>query len=285
MTTETAPWKVFAVVVVYERALDTVAPWPALQSWMAQSMKGQGPMRGVLVYDNSEVPRIDAARLPAWATYLHDRSNGGTAAAYLHAYALAQALACTWLLMLDHDTHPPDTLLPLALQAILCTERPPAVVLPVVMHADTQVSPSSISATGTIRPWRRISDERPRKFVTGIASGAMLRLDSLQALLPLPPGLWLDYVDHWMFTQLQRRGQTICVSTASLVHDLSVMQPQALSVQRMESILDGERLFIRSLGWTSRCVYPWRLLARAWRLRRRPDLLRLILARAARPWN
>jgi GT2 family glycosyltransferase len=283
--TETLPWQVYAVVVVYERTLDAVAPWPALQSWMAQSMTGQGPLRGVLVYDNSAVPRIDAANLPTWATYLHDRSNGGTAAAYVQACAFAQARACTWLLMLDHDTHPPDTLLPLARQAIQRAERPPAAVLPIVMHADLQVSPSSISASGTLRPWRSVTEPKAAGLVTGIASGALLRLDALQALLPLPSGLWLDYVDHWMFTQLQHRGQTVCVSTATLAHDLSVVNPQALSVRRMESILEGERLFIRSLGWSGRCAYPLRLLARAWKLRRRPDLARRILARAAGFWR
>lgn len=274
--------KVLAVLVVYERSLDESVAWRALSAQLQASPAGHLRLTHVLVYDNSHRPRATPAGECASVSYVHDQSNGGTAAAYACGIALASRTSSDWLLLLDHDTQLPDSYLS---KAEACLEAagtpPPAALLPWVMHDGQVISPAHVSAVGTIKPLLRSSMKTPAKPLTGIASGCLLHVPALRSLLPLPRELWLDYLDHWIFHRLARSGRRIEILDCTLDHDLSVADPAQLSTGRLSNLLVAERYFIQNINLAARLVYPFRLAARALRwLRLKPAHSRAILRHA-----
>jgi hypothetical protein len=262
--------EVLAVVVVYERKLDQVPAWLWLQ--LALTAKAAAApadlcLARVLIYDNS--PRSRAC--PGMTAdprigYWHNADNGGTAAAYLHAAQMAQQHGIEWLLLVDHDTSLPADLLRSAASALAQHRgEPPGALLPWVTHGDAIVSPSSLSIWGTMRPLRKGASPNHNERLTGIASGSLVRTRAASALLPAPSPLWLDYVDHWLFSQLHNRGWPVIGFASQVEHDLSVVDFARMPPWRLRSVIDGEARFTRDLSWPARLVHPFRLLARALR--------------------
>jgi hypothetical protein len=255
------------VLVVYERDLDQVAAWPQLQQWLSnQSARESIAATHILIYDNSALPR--ARPIPALSdcSYEHDPENGGTARAYCRAVAMAAARNVDWLLLLDHDTILPDEFLGAARAAIASAAGPPAVqgFVPWVLHGqDVAVSPSVVTRFGSLRAVRPERGIRPAEQITAIASGSVLNTAALAKILPLPAGLWLDYVDHWIFAQFRRRGYRVAVLEVTIHHDLSISGPTRLTPARLLSMLRGEATYYGLLGSCARLVRPLRI---AWRL-------------------
>jgi hypothetical protein len=262
--------EVLAVVVVYERDLDHVLAWPCLQQLLAANHAA--PHYGlrldhVLIYDNSDRPRARPDRATDGSvSYRHDASNGGTAAAYILAAQTAQQQGIEWLLLVDHDTSLPADLLHSAGSALAQHQgAPPGALLPWVSHAGAVVSPSSLSVWGTIRPLRKGARPKNNARLTGIASGSLARTGAISELLPPPSPLWLDYVDHWLFSQLQNRGWPVIVFPSEIEHDLSLVDFARIPPARLRSIIDGEARFTSDLSLLARFAHPFRLLARALR--------------------
>ena len=266
------PASVLAVLVVYERGLDRVEAWPALQQMLAASDSMPGDalrLLHLLIYDNSASPLARPAIPVSRCTWVHDPRNGGTAAAYGHAVRLATSLGASWLLLLDHDTRIPPTLLRSARAALVrAAPETPAALLPWVLHGSSVVSPARITTAGTVRPLIRGAPLAAELHLTGIASGSFLRLRDFDVLDRMPRGLWLDYVDHWIFAQLALRGRPVALIDCTLQHDLSVTHIDQLGEARLHGLLAAESLFVSALPWPARAVHPWRLLARALRVAR-----------------
>lgn len=258
---------ILAVVVVYERGLDDVDAWAVLRTLLDQGQEAGRPwLAHLLIYDNSASPRAAPATKVARCTYLHNPHNGGTAAAYTAAAQLAVDLGLPWLLLLDHDTRLPIDFLSAADAAFGAAAAQPtaAALLPLVRHRDgALVSPVLVTRLGTFRPFASAKGPGPGHHISAIASGAILRVARLTELMPLPAELWLDYVDHWIFAQLHRRGLTSIVFGQVIQHDLSVLALAQLSPVRLDSVLRAEVRFHRLLGPMARLIYPWRL---AWRV-------------------
>ena len=259
--------RVMAVVVVYERGLTRVEAWQTLQRLLHVEGNEAHALAHVLIYDNSLLPLAQPKTSIARCSYRHDPGNGGTAAAYAHAADVATELNIDWLLLLDHDTHLPARFLDDACAALQASKAlKPAALLPWVCHEGTVVSPARVTRFGSIRPLRRGAAIQPDARLTAIASGSLLRVSALRALLPIPAELWLDYVDHWVFGELHAQGATVVVFEQVLRHDLSIASPASLSTRRLSSVLDGEARFHRTLGQPARLIYPVRLLARMLRM-------------------
>lgn len=272
---------VMAVLVVYESDPLHAKAWGRLCA-LAEAPADRCPLRleSVLVYDNSPDARVAAGSLPMWALHVHDPANGGTAAAYQRALQQASDRGCRWLLLLDDDTDIPADLLSRAAHALQRAQAsvPAAAVLPRVMHGTAPISPAVVSALGSIRPLAPGASPEAAAALTGIASGALVRVDAFRRLGPLPSGLWLDYVDHWLFARLQERGRVL-VSDALLQHDLSISEPGRVGDRRFASILAGEWEYVRALKLPARILHPLRL---AWRAVRPSGLSlhqRLLIAR------
>lgn len=261
---------VLAVIVVYERDLADVAPWPTARHLLEDAAPEDGPqLCHVLIYDNSASSRAVPPSSTARCTYVSNPHNGGTAAAYSAAAQLALDLRIPWLLLLDHDTHLPLNFLRSAAIAFRTAgeQRDVAALLPAVRHRDgTLISPVRVTRLGTFRPLELGKRPRPGQHVSAIASGAILRVSLLRDVLPLPAELWLDYVDHWIFAQFHRRGLSAIVTSQVVQHDLSIMSLAGMSPARLNSVLQGEARFHGLLSPTARLVYPLRLAFRVLRI-------------------
>jgi len=261
---------VLAVVVVYERNIDQVEAWVALCTELGDGREQTCPhlhLKYILVYDNSSLPRACPAETSdGRISYVHDGSNGGTAAAYACAAKHAAKHGIGWLLLVDHDTNLPPNLFKKARAALTaCGDSAPALLLPWVRQGAITISPSRITQFGTIRPLSGEMVNLGNCAISGIASGSLIRVSALRSLLPFPPALWLDYVDHWICAGLQRQGLRLATYDAELEHKLSVLNIDTVSPSRLRSVLDGESFFVRSLPWPARWYYPLRLLVRAFR--------------------
>ena len=178
---------------------------------------------------------------------------------------MAQEAGIDWLLLLDHDTLLPVGFLEAASLALNHANSRVGALVPWVYHGACVVSPAKVSQIGTIVPLQYQNQQPLVSDLTAISSGALLYVPMLVKKLPFPNGLWLDYVDHWIFSQIHACGWQIMVFDTSLQHDLSVFAIESLSLARLTSILNGEAAFLRTLSSRARFVYPFRIALRVFR--------------------
>jgi hypothetical protein len=255
-----------AVLVAYERDQAQLRPLATLQAWLAAADGGALELAHILLYDNSATPRARPAAIDERISYLHNPANGGTAAAYAYAATLAASRECAWLLLLDHDTEVPRDLLQSAALALPGGGATSAALLPRAVNQKGRfISPAIVTRFGGFRPLNAGEMPATGHPLTAIASGCVLSVAALREILPFPDGMWLDFVDHWIFAQLRARGHCFALFESTLQQDLSIANPERVSWPRMRSILSSERRFQHSLGSSARRVYPWRV---AWRIAR-----------------
>ena len=252
------------VICLFERDWSNVSAMMQLPALAGDFARLGIRRHRIVVYDNSPVPQAAAAAAAPEFDYVHDPGNGGTAAAYEFAANLASREQADWLLLLDHDTALPTDFFTAWVRSM---EKGDAgaveAFVPWVMHESLVVSPATVTSFGSILPLsREAGPPRTARPLTAIASGSILRVAVLLSLMPLPKGLWLDYVDHWIFAKIRARGGVVRIIDATLEHDLSIARPASLSRRRLLSVLDGEARFVRSLDWRARWAHPFRLARR-----------------------
>lgn len=259
--------RILAVIVVFERGLEDVKAWPFLRSsldtQLAQHVTSSCGLniQQVLIYDNSALERARPEEPLPGCVYVHDPSNGGTTAAYSRACEVALDAGVDWLLLLDQDTALPLGFLAAADIALTQTPLHPAALVPWVFHGSRIASPARLTSTGRVVPLK-YEEAHDVQDLTAISSGSLLSVPALVEHLPMPSGLWLDYVDHWIFAQFKYRGLPVVIFDSSIEHNLSIFALESMNARRLASILDGELLFIWTLGIGARLVYPLRLTVR-----------------------
>lgn len=242
---------VLAVVVLYNRAFESVPCAQCLMQWLGlpDAVSGRLKLAHCLVYDNSPVAQpvpdfLENKRMHV----VHDASNGGTRAAYLCALQLAQAQGCPWILFLDHDTGLPAGFLDDTGKALddAALGTPVAAVVPRVYDNGVQISPSRITSYGRVLvPRGQPVAAHATGALTAISSASIVSAKSLAAVLPIPAAYSLDYLDHWLFRELQRQSTHVVVSSARVAHSLSVQSMKSMGVQRYRSILAAELAYLR----------------------------------------
>ena len=260
--------QLLAVIVVYERDLNSVLVWPFLRHSLdtapdnSSTTQSSGfSLNNVLIYDNSPHARATPTEQLSGCLYVHDAGNGGTAAAYTHAIQLATTRGIEWLLLLDQDTTLPCGFIDAASTALLKGMRKPSALVPWVFQGDHPVSPARVTAAGSFIPLQYDALSHEMSNLTAISSGCLLYVPDLLQM-PIPKGLWLDYVDHWIFGQFRKRRLLVRVFDSSLQHNLSLFSLKSLTLSRLTSILNGEMIFLSTLGIKARLVFPFRLAAR-----------------------
>lgn len=242
---------VLAVVVLYNRKFKDVPCASRLLQWLAAPIPEPTHLHlaHCLVYDNSPVAQLldfnDQKRIDSF----HDASNGGTRAAYLHALKIAIAKGCPWILFLDHDTDLPLDFFQDAERVLgmVMPDKPICAVVPHVFDGLAVISPSWITSYGRVYAQKnQQTDGRDRAGLTAIASASIVQAKSLAAVLPIPAAFSLDYLDHWLFSEMQRHGESIVVSSARVEHSLSVQSMKSISIDRYSFILAAELEFLRS---------------------------------------
>ena len=262
------------VVVVYRRSWRDVTSGKYLieqlnNRFNSKSDEKPFQIEKLIVYDNSPTQMAMPSYIDKRIDYKHNPDNGGTRAAYDYALSMSLMVGGDWILLLDQDTFLPDNFLISVKKSITANILNEVdVFFPWITDGGHFISPSYISLSGSIAPYNKKTSMHSFliKGITGIASGSIIRTSALTSLPPLPSELWLDFVDHWIFNQLKLNGKKYFVLDVTLQHELSIMNMAAVSSQRQFSLLDGERIFVASLGGTARFVYPFRLLLRLVRL-------------------
>lgn len=251
---------VIAVVVVHGRTLEEVESW----AWLNRCLQGADHeglvLRHVLIYDNSPTAMAAPGVSAPWLSYRHDHSNGGTAAAFAYGALLASRLNCEWMLWIDQDTQFPPGYLAQAHAALRSAKEPPAALIPRVVSGGTQISPAVISNFGVIRPLERGTTVSDRARITAVASGSVVNTAAFAALGPVPTRLWLDGVDHWVFSMLHSKSLPVAMIDCELQHALSLSNLGAMPSWRVVSVLDSELCLLSVLPLAARIAYPYRLL-------------------------
>lgn len=270
--------RLLTVLVVYERTLNNVRSWEFLGQLLERERGAEDYSIEVLIYDNSKEQKASPPEDLERCVYIHDPQNGGTASAYAYACNLAVEKGIDWLLLLDQDTALPTAFFVLAKEALTESKQQPCALVPWIAHESRPVSPAYVSKYGSIIPVSSMR-ELCSGTCTAISSGSILYVPTIKEFLPFPEKLWLDYVDHWIFLRLREYAQPIVIFDGHLEHDLSVFDIGSLSDRRLTSILDGESLFIRLLGFQAQVTYPVRFGARFFRyLKRRPQLAKVMVS-------
>jgi len=278
---------VYAVVVVYRRAWGDAAAMPLLRDWRDADVSDRRTpaLRQLLVWDNSPEPVGPPPADRDRFDYMSDRGNGGTRAAYTEAGRRAAALGVPWVLLLDQDTLPPEGFAAAVGRAIADPSNAGAAALvPRVLHDGQLVSPAVILPSGRVVP-RHLGAASGVGVAgagvpTAIASGTLIRTADLQALIPIPAEFWLDFLDHWVFRELHRRGRPIAGIDCDIAHQLSVKDPGSMSELRFRNVLRAERRFMADLPTAARWAYRLRLGLRAVRLAPRAPALSWLALRA-----
>lgn len=276
---------VLAVLVIYGQKASQSHAWKyvlhSLQSFSATQQDGVNNacvkvdahpslrLVHLLVYDNTHESQWEEVfSRQKNISYHHDKNNGGTAAAYLAAFSLANNFNCEWVLLLDQDTVLPNDYLVKARVAASRNDAPLVdevglMLTPWILHGQKVISPSRFGMLGGSSPLSLGSGDHDQNGISCIASGGLLNRAARAVIFDFPDDLWLDYVDHWMVARLRKSGGKVRVISAQLAHNLSVETPDSLGERRIRSILAAERCFLLELSWLARCVYPVRLLIRA----------------------
>lgn len=242
---------VLVVVVLYNRSFRDVPCAAYLMQWLAAPAAASTrlSLAHCLIYDNSPVPQPLDLDAHVWIDSFHDLSNGGTRAAYLHALKIARGKGYPWILFLDHDTNLPHDFLRDAERALATAahDTPVCAVVPRVFDGRASISPSWITSYGRVYAHQDMQDTSDDHVgLTAIASASIVRTASLAAVLPIPAAYSLDYLDHWLFRELQWRGECISISSAQVEHSLSVQSMKTMSIDRYRSVLAAELAFLRS---------------------------------------
>lgn len=272
------------VVVLFQKKFDEIPCVAKILDWLSHNTHPSTALHLVhcLVYDNSPTPSQQAVAGHARISGLQNPQNGGTRAAYLAAVDVALALNCQWILLLDHDTDLPSNFFTAADSALakLVSGFAVAAVIPQVFDKTVQVSPSWITSYGRVSSHPETGELKGGRnsSLTAIASAAIIKTCYLSAILPIPEEFRLDYLDHWLFREMQLRGGALVISSAKIKHSLSVFSMKSMNPQRYRAILLAERQFLRCNGSYSRVKHGfWQLMriVKVFLLTRRFDLCRI----------
>lgn len=266
-TASVVPGSILAVVVLYNRSFRDVPCARSLEQWLAAPgmVSNHLWIAHCLIYDNSPVAQPVNFDRHERMDLFHDVSNGGTRAAYLHALKIAKEEGYQWILFLDHDTDLPQDFLLSAEQALRAVPQlnlGVCAVVPLVFDGQNSISPSAITAYGRVHPLTDESNNaKGRTALTAISSAAIVNVDSLEGVLPIPTEFSLDYLDHWLFRAMQNGGGHVVISSSRVAHSLSVQAMRSINIHRYRSVLTTELLFLRNApDYSAALHFSWLLL-------------------------
>jgi GT2 family glycosyltransferase len=234
--------RVLAVVVLYGPAREESATLQSVRDALAAD-PGLAALYEFLLWDNSPQP---LASPPAFAHYVHEAANNGTAGACNGAAKRASKQGYSWMLALDQDTVLPAGFLRDMYNTSLSVSGQPdiAAIAPTVLVGDFVVSPRMM-LRNRHRPYPRGESGPASGEAAAINSGTMFRVSDLLAIGGYHPGFWLDYSDWYVFHQFFRAGRkTWRAADIVLHHSMTVMDyDNLMSISRYRNLLTAEEAY------------------------------------------
>lgn len=230
------------VVVLYNKKLDEI---PILNLF-SKDIDLKNGCHGLIVFDNSELPsKIQCKNAKI---YNHSLINVGTAGAYRYAAEYAKNNDIDWLVLFDQDTDVDEKTLDSYHECIAnrCANGTGA-VLPKVQEGARVISPCVVTRWGTMIT--NVKTYSNGSNVSGISSGSIVSATVIRNILcEMRNGLWLDYVDHWVFLKMRVLGFRVECCEIELQHTLSINNKKNISAFRFLSIAKGELIFCREIN-------------------------------------
>ena len=223
----------------------------------------------LVVYDNSPVSSEAPVGMPV--DYVHDPANGGLAAAYNYALALAERTGHAWLLLLDQDTTLTSEFLIELVECVNClqTGGNVAAIVPKLVVKGRIQSPAEHfidymrhQFAGPLKTMGPDVVGVQHSRISAYNSGSTLRVTALRTIGGFPNEFWLDYLDHAVFHALCMSGQEVYVMRAMLTHDLAESDLNSRPLWRFRNVLRAQAMFVKRAGGLGD-----RLLYRLWLLR------------------
>jgi GT2 family glycosyltransferase len=234
------------VVVLYKC---TLSESRTVQSLLQCCLKDKdiAEQLSILFYDNSpDAQELDATAWPSMRiAYQHPAENGGLAAAYNEALAVAREQHIDWLLLLDQDT----LLCPAFFHALsTATRNPPTeicAIVPKLVQDGKLITPQVVRFFQNRYLPAGFSGVYPTK-ITAMNSAACLRVQAMADIGGFPAKYWLDYLDHVVFHWLQAAGGRVLILDIAIEHRLSLKNMEAeMSLSRYANVLAAEWMFVR----------------------------------------
>lgn len=254
------------IIVLYQQSLTDSQTFQTLQ------MQPELKEHHLLIYDNSPLQATEEAilnqlRLTYNITYIHNPKNGYTYQAYQTGLTLAKQACIPWLILLDQDTAVSNTYLN-HLKQIIPTLSPNTVALvPKVFTPEGNlISPSHPNYTSYLT--KKASLPKPGLLqgdYTAIASGAVIQTQFLLTLGGFSKAFPLDYLDHWLFWQIQQHHKSIYLLPDNFTHHLSITKMQSVSKERYQAILNAEHRFYQQYLPDKLHIYQKKLWLRYWK--------------------
>ncbi len=255
--------KIGVVIVTYNISLGDSQ---TLKSLLKVFNSFRSSLFELYVYDNSVKYQTLSEKAPfSNLQYYHDPNNGGLCAAYNYALNKCKDKSINWLLLLDQDSLISESFLnnlELAANQYL-NNNDVVAILPHIISNNVHISPS-IRKIGGIR--KEIPSEEYgfiNSPILGINSGTTLKTDFMQSLGGFNTDFKLDMLDYWYFSMINKHNKKIFLLKDIMLHNLSVLDYNSLSVERYKNIIKAESLFFAKYTSTlNNILYRIRLLAR-----------------------
>lgn len=199
----------------------------------------------LIIYDNSSTKQSPSSLSDFdWQfSYIHDPRNLGIATAYNYALEVANQNGSEWLLLFDHDTKVTQEFCD-SIFNLNKIDQDIVSVVPKIVSNQVMISPvfsDTLRPLYTQRPKEGIQ-ERP---VMAINSASLLRVSFLNEIGGFSTEFPLDYLDHWIYHEINSKGYKILLLSEELEHELSVLDYSNVSLKRYKSILDSEISFYK----------------------------------------
>ena len=245
-------YNVVIVIVLYENKLATT---PNYQLFIKLLNQGNYTL---LVYDNSKQVQVDQLFSKENVYYIHNKSNPGLAKAYNEAKKLMFKINADFLLLLDQDTLLSEDYI----QKIECVypKKEIGAFVPLIQCKGRQISPvfNGNYASGQ----SSVPEAGEYEAVMAINSGTLLPREILEGIGEFNNEFPLDYLDHWLFWEINQKHKKIQVINTVLEHDLSVLDYQTISFERYNSIILSETLFYKKYQTKQFSAYKRHLILR-----------------------
>lgn len=238
--------KLTIVIVFYKQKIEESKTFLTLKESFFSRYSHNASDFEVILYDNSPAPqKIELEQYREYnINYIHDERNLGISVAYNFALETAKENGSKWMLLLDHDTQLTSEFIDTILE-IEDLDTDIVSVVPVVYDKGRMISPVY---SDSLRP---LAVEMPTpgiqvRPVMAINSGSFFRTVFLDEIGGFNREFPLDYLDHWLFYEVNNRNKKVLLTDKKLEHELSVMNYNDVSLQRYKSILDSEIRFYKT---------------------------------------